>query len=78
MITERLQKQKDRTEAMIEASSLGQEEKDDYIDLRKVPEKKFAAIAATPSSALGSCRMKPTADDCREIFRRFDSNGRSR
>ena len=33
MITERLQKQKDRTEAMIEASSLGQEEKDDYIDL---------------------------------------------
>ena len=45
--------------------------KDDYIDLRKVPGKKFAAIAATPSSALGSCRMKPTADDCREIFRRF-------
>ena len=45
--------------------------KDDYIDLRKVPENKFAAIAATPSSALGSCRMKPTADDCREIFRRF-------
>lgn len=33
MITDRYQKQKDRTEAMIEASSLGQEEKDDYIDL---------------------------------------------
>lgn len=45
--------------------------KDDYIDLRKVPAKKLERIAVTPSSALGSCRLKPTADDCREIFRRF-------
>ena len=45
--------------------------KGDYIDLRKVSEKKFEAIAATPSSALGSCRLKPTADDCRRIFESF-------
>jgi 6-phosphofructokinase 1 len=43
----------------------------DYIDLRKPSEKKLKAIAATPSSALGSCRKKPTAQDCRVIFERF-------
>ena len=43
----------------------------DYIDLRKVSAKKLDAIARTPSSALGSCRMKPTADDCRKIFEEF-------
>ena len=43
----------------------------DYIDLRKVSEKKLADIAVTPSSALGSCRMKPTAEDCRKIFEAF-------
>ena len=45
--------------------------KGDYLDLRKVGEKKFEAVAATPSSALGSCRLKPTADDCRRIFEQF-------
>ena len=45
--------------------------KRDYLDLRKVSEKKLAAIAKTPSSALGSCRMKPTAEDCRAIFEEF-------
>ena len=43
----------------------------DYIDLRKPTAKKLEAIALTPSSALGSCRMKPTADDCRKIFEEF-------
>ncbi len=43
----------------------------DYIDLRKVSEKKLLAIADTPSSALGSCRLKPTVDDCRRIFEEF-------
>ena len=43
----------------------------DYIDLRKVPAKKLTALAITPSSALGSCRMKPTAEDCRKIFEEF-------
>ena len=33
--------------------------------------KKLDAIARTPSSALGSCRLKPTADDCRKIFEEF-------
>jgi len=42
-----------------------------YRDLRKVGEKKLLAIADTPSSALGSCRMKPTAEDCRKIFEAF-------
>ena len=43
----------------------------DYIDLRKPTAAKLAAIADTPSSALGSCRKKPTADDCRQIFEAF-------
>lgn len=44
---------------------------DDYIDLRKVSAKKLEAVAATPSSALGSCRKKPTLEDCRAIFEAF-------
>ena len=44
---------------------------DDYVDLRKVSVKKLEDIAATPSSALGSCRKKPDAADCREIFEAF-------
>jgi 6-phosphofructokinase 1 len=44
---------------------------DDYVDLRKVSPKKLEAIAETPSSALGSCRRKPDAADCRAIFERF-------
>ena len=44
---------------------------DDYADLRKVTPAKMRAIAATPSSALGSCRKKPTLEDCRAIFEAF-------
>ncbi|MBQ0031861.1 MAG: 6-phosphofructokinase [bacterium] len=43
----------------------------DYIDLRKPSAAKLQAIAETPSSALGSCRKKPDASDCRKIFERF-------
>lgn len=43
----------------------------DYIDLKKVTPKKLMAIAETPSSALGSCRKKPNADDCKAIFEEF-------
>ncbi len=43
----------------------------DYIDLRKVTDERLSAIALTPSSALGSCRMKPSAEDCRRIFEEF-------
>lgn len=42
-----------------------------YVDLRKPSEKKLMAIADTPSSALGSCRKKPDASDCRKIFEAF-------
>ena len=44
---------------------------DDYVDLRKPSERKLEAIAETPSSALGSCRRKPDAADCRAIFEAF-------
>ena len=44
---------------------------DDYVDLRKPSVKKLRAIAETPSSALGSCRKKPDAEDCRKIFEAF-------
>ena len=44
---------------------------DDYVDLRKSSVQKLRAIAVTPSSALGSCRRKPDAADCRTIFERF-------
>ncbi len=43
----------------------------DYIDLRKPTVEKLNAIADTPSSALGSVRKKPDADDCRKIFEAF-------
>lgn len=43
----------------------------DYLDLRKVSFPKLRGLLATPSSALGSCRLKPTADDCRKIFEEF-------
>ena len=43
----------------------------EYVDLRKIGAKKMDAIARTPSSALGSCRRKPSAEDCRAIFANF-------
>ncbi len=43
----------------------------DYVDLRKASVRKLEAIAETPSSALGSCRKKPDAADCRRIFEAF-------
>jgi len=47
----------------------------DYVDLRKIGARKFDAIARTPSSALGSCRRKPSAEDCRAIFENFRKLG---
>ena len=43
----------------------------DYVDLRKVSDAKLLKVADTPSSALGSVRKKPDADDCRRIFEEF-------
>ena len=48
--------------------------KNDFIDLTKLSDKKACAIAVTPSSALGSCRHKPDAEDCRKIFEVFKKN----
>ena len=42
--------------------------KGDFIDLRKPSEAFLERIAATPSSALGSCRHKPTPEDCDRIL----------
>jgi len=39
-----------------------------FIDLRKESRRTLEAVAATPSSALGSVRRKPTAEDCAAIF----------
>jgi ATP-dependent phosphofructokinase / diphosphate-dependent phosphofructokinase len=41
---------------------------EDFIDLRKESAATLEAVAATPSSALGSVRKKPSADDCKAMF----------
>lgn len=41
---------------------------ENFIDLRKETSATLEAVAKTPSSALGSVRKKPTADDCLAIF----------
>ena len=45
--------------------------KGDYIDLTELKDKAIKRLLATPSSALGSCRHKPDAKDCRKIFEEF-------
>ena len=42
---------------------------ENFIDLRKETKTTLEAVAATPSSALGSVRRKPTPKDCADIFR---------
>ncbi len=44
---------------------------DDLVDLREVSDEKLDLIANTPGSALGSCRHKPTSEDCEKIFEAF-------
>lgn len=41
---------------------------EDFINLRKETAKTLETVAATPSSALGTVRKKPTAEDCKAIF----------
>ncbi len=43
----------------------------DYADLRRLSPARLEAVAATPSSALGSVRRKPSPEDCRAIFEAF-------
>jgi 6-phosphofructokinase 1 len=42
--------------------------KEQFVNLRKETPATLEAVARTPSSALGSVRQKPTADDCKAIF----------
>ena len=41
---------------------------EDFIDFRAESPRTLAQVAKTPSSALGSTRMKPTAEDCHRLF----------
>ena len=41
---------------------------EDFIDLRKESAANLETVAATPSSALGTVRRKPSDKDCRRIF----------
>lgn len=41
---------------------------EDFVNLRRESKATLEAVAATPSSALGTVRMKPTTADCRDIF----------
>ncbi|MDA3799157.1 MAG: 6-phosphofructokinase [Kiritimatiellae bacterium] len=41
---------------------------ENFVDLRLESDENLEKIAKTPSSALGSVRMKPTKDDCGKIF----------
>ena len=47
----------------------------DIVDLRAIPEATLERVARTPSSALGSVRMKPTPEDCARIFGKLRSLG---
>ncbi|MDA3925488.1 MAG: 6-phosphofructokinase [Kiritimatiellae bacterium] len=42
---------------------------ENFINLRKESKSTMEAVAATPSSALGSVRRKPTSADCQDIFK---------
>jgi 6-phosphofructokinase 1 len=41
----------------------------ELIDLTVTPRTNLLKVATTPASALGSVRKKPTADECREMFK---------
>ena len=45
-----------------------------FVDLRKETPANLEAVAATPSSALGSVRRKPTPEDCAAIFKVLQKN----
>jgi 6-phosphofructokinase 1 len=47
---------------------------ENFIDLKKESVKTLEAVAATPSSALGTVRMKPTPKDCEAIFQVLQKN----
>jgi len=48
---------------------------ENLVDLRAPSRKELELVAATPSSALGSIRRKPTGEDCAAIFRSLRARG---
>ena len=48
---------------------------EDFLDLTGEPAESLEAVAATPSSALGSTRDKPDLKYCQEIFRSLKAHG---
>ncbi len=49
--------------------------KEEFINLKEISEEELEVIAGTPGSALGSCRHKPTPEDCEKIFEVFEKYG---
>ncbi len=44
---------------------------EDFVDFREYSDEQLEVVANTPGSALGSCRHKPTPEDCAKIFEVF-------
>ncbi len=47
---------------------------EDFLDLTQETTHNLEEVALTPSSALGSTRMKPTEDDCRRMFKTLQAH----
>jgi 6-phosphofructokinase 1 len=45
--------------------------KEDFVDLSEQSETTLERVALTPAAALGSCRHKPTKEDCEKVFEVF-------
>lgn len=45
---------------------------EDFIDLKQEDDATLEKIANTPASALGTCRHKPTPEDCERVFEVFE------
>lgn len=45
-----------------------------FIDLRQESDNTLEKVAFTPSSALGTCRHKPTEGDCKKVFEVFEKH----
>ncbi|MDP3971274.1 MAG: 6-phosphofructokinase [bacterium] len=45
---------------------------EDFLDLQQEDNEHLEKIANTPASALGTCRYKPTPEDCEKVFHIFE------
>ena len=45
--------------------------KEDFVDLSEQSESTLEKVSLTPAAALGSCRHKPTREDCERVFEVF-------